>query len=223
MIISNEKKFIYLRVPKTGSTSVSVFLYENLPLENSIIRTVDISPILYNEEKNNIKLGYFDNNHNNYNLLHGVHATLDDIVRSDLLLYPIDEYEIYAVCRNPTERFLSLYNMVTKVVQEDILKNYVIFKEAFNLFEASPQTTWLKHRGKLINNVFLYEDITKLVFTIAKKYNVTNVDNFKNYSFRTYNKAHTEIPKKALEFIKIYWDSDFELYDELIALKNQNL
>lgn len=219
MVISNEKKFIYLRVPKTGSTSVSVFLYEQLPLEKTIIRLVDRSPILYKEESGNIKYGYFDNTHNNYNITNGIHATLEDIAHSNLLHYPLEDYDIYAVCRNPVDRFLSFYNMMSKVDNVDILSSYSVFKDYMNMFEAKPQTTWLLHNNLPINKIFLYDDIVSLVSEIAKKYNIIEVSKFKDYSFRKYPPKITSIPKKALEFVQVYWASDFELYNSL-TLKN---
>ena len=220
MIISNEKKFIYLRVPKTGSTSVSVFLYENVPLEKDIIRISDTGEILKQEESCNIKNGYFDDT---YTLPGGVHATLDQIVTAGFLKYPLNEYKIYAVCRNPIDRFLSFYNMMQKVDGVDMLKSYSIFKEYMSMFEASPQSTWLMHEKTLINNIFLYEDVHKLVSEIAKKYNILDTSVFYNYRFREYKKQTTSINPKALEYIKIYWQEDFKIYNLLRSKKLANL
>jgi len=220
MIVSNEKKFIYLRVPKTGSTSISVFLFENVPLEKDIIRISDTGDILKKEESNNIKHGYFDDT---YTLPGGVHTTLDQIMTAGFLKYPLNEYNIYAVCRNPVDRFLSFQNMMQKLDGIDMLKSYSIFKEYMSMFEANPQSTWLMHENTLINNIFLYEDAHKLVAEIAIKYGILDTSVFYNYKFRKYEKNTTSIDSKVLEYIKIYWQEDFKIYNFLRSKKLNNV
>lgn len=129
MIISNEKKFIYLRVPKTGSTSVSVFLYENLPLEKNIIRPADNKKYLLDVDINKIREDYFSKSATNNT--EGVHTTLDQIVKLNLLTHPLTEYDIYAVCRNPLDRFLSFQNMMKNIENVNIVENFSIFIRRF--------------------------------------------------------------------------------------------
>lgn len=213
MIISNEKKFIYLRVPKTGSTSVSVFLYENLPLESSIIRSSDTGRIFTTEESCKIANGYFVDNSLT------IHSTLDDIVKSGLLIHPVHEYSVYAVCRNPIDRFLSFQNMMIHTDGVNFLDNYSIFKEYMAIFEAKPQTTWLRYNGKLLDNIFLYDDLPRLVSSIAARYNIIDISNFYNYDFRNYRKTVKTVDDKALEYIQSYWQDDFKIYNTLRSKK----
>jgi hypothetical protein len=209
MLVSNEKKFIYLRVPKTGSTSVSVYFYENLPLEKNIIRLGD-NDYLQKEESTRIKGGYFNES---TIAATNVHTTLDEIVKLNLLTHPLTEYDIYAVCRNPVDRFLSFQSMIKKVENINILKNFSTFKRFMS--EASPQSTWLTYNNKLVNHVFLYENINLMVAEIAEKYGITNTLNFSDYSFRQYNKYTNIIDPRALEYINIHWQDDFKIYDLL--------
>lgn len=213
MLISNEKKFIYLRVPKTGSTSVSVYFYENLPLEENIIRLVDNSDILRKEESSKIKDGYF--NKSTIITTNGIHTTLDEIIKLNLLTYPLTAYDIYAVCRNPVDRFLSFQSMMKKVENINILENFSVFKYYMSMFEASPQSTWLNYNNRLVNRVFLYEDIDLMVSEIAKKYGITDTSNFSNYSFRQYKKSISAVDSRTLEYINIYWQDDFKIYNQL--------
>lgn len=212
MIISNEKKFIYLRVPKTGSTSISVYFYENLPLEPSILRTVDRADYL--DVKNySIKDGYFDVKHK-LTLKHNTHSTLECAVNAGLLEHDVSEYSIYGVLRNPIDRFKSFWGMTKVIEGNDMVQNFDVFKTYMKLFGSRPQTTWLKYRGSYINRLFLYENVPALVKEIALKYGVTNTDNFTNYNFRSYEKQH-EIPAKVLSYLEFYWEEDFELYANL--------
>lgn len=213
MIISNEKKFIYLRVPKTGSTSVSVFLYENLPLEKNIIRPADNKKYLLDVDINKIREDYFSKSATNNT--EGVHTTLDQIVKLNLLTHPLTEYDIYAVCRNPLDRFLSFQNMMKNIENVNVVENFSIFKSYMNMFEASPQSTWLIYNNKLVNRVFLYENINLMISEIAQKYGITDTSNFSNYSLRQYEKYTNTISPRVLEYLKIYWQDDFKIYDML--------
>ncbi len=211
MIISNEKKFIYLRVPKTGSTSVSVYMYENLPLEDSIFRTADKSTYL---DTNNytIKPGYFDVQ--KAKLPHNTHSTLECAVKAGLLKHDITEYDVYGVLRNPVDRFISFWSMTHVIEGNDIATNFDVFKEYMRMFVNRSQTTWLKHNGTIINKLFLYENITDLVRDISAKYGVHDTSNFNQYRFRSYNKQDA-VPKKVMDYIQFYWEEDFELYANL--------
>lgn len=212
MLVSNEKKFIYLRVPKTGSTSVSVYFYENLPLEKNIIRLGDNSDYLQKTESGRIREGYFSES---TIATTNIHATLDEIVKLNLLTHPLTEYDVYAVCRNPVDRFLSFQSMMKKVENVNILENFSTFKRFMGIFEASPQSSWLTYNNKLVNRVFLYEDINLMVAEIAEKYGITNTLNFSDYSFRQYKKYTNVIDPRALEYINIRWQDDFKIYDLL--------
>lgn len=212
MIISNEKKFIYLRVPKTGSTSISVYFYENLPLESSILRTIDRSNYL--DVKNySIKNGYFEVERR-LELKHNTHSTVQCAVDAGLLMHDISEYSVYGVLRNPIDRFKSFWSMTKVIEGNDIVENFDVFKAYMRMFVSKPQVTWLKHNGELINKLFLYENVPALVSEIALKYGVTDTDNFNNYNFRSYEKQH-EIPAKVLSYLEFYWEEDFELYANL--------
>jgi hypothetical protein len=213
MLVSNEKKFIYLRVPKTGSTSVSVYFYENLPLEKNIIRQVDNKTSLLDIDTNNIREGYF--NKPAININKSIHTTLDDIINLDLLEFPLEEYNIYAVCRNPLDRFLSFQTMIKRMDNVDITENFSIFKTYMTLFEAGPQSIWLTYNDNLVNRVFLYEDINLMVAEIAKKYGIIDTSNFSNYSFRQYKQYTNTISPRVLDYISIYWQDDFKIYDLL--------
>lgn len=212
MIISNEKRFIYLRVPKTGSTSASVFFFNELPLEKSIIRSSDKSTLIREEHSDIIPLNYFNDTHD---FLGGVHATLQEAEESNLLQYPLGSYDIYAICRNPIDRFLSFCSMFKKTDNVDIVSNFVTFKQYMSMFECSPQSLWLRHNNTLANKIFLYENLNVMVKEISEKYNIQNVDKFKSYQLRSYEKPYTHIDKKALEYIKVIWAEDFEIYANL--------
>lgn len=219
MILSNEKKFIYLRVPKTGSTSASVFFFNQLPLEQSIIRSSDSSELVRAENSTVIPSEYYQNTHS---FPGGVHATLDQVLASNLVQHPLHEYDVYAVCRNPLDRLLSFCSMFKKTDNVDILSNFPIFKSYMSMFECSAQSLWLTNKNTPVNKIFLYEDLNLMVDEIAKKYNVTNTSGFNTYQLRSYQKTHSHISKKVLEYIKIIWADDFDIYSSLLALKNKN-
>lgn len=211
MIISNEKKFIYLRIPKTGSTSISIYFYENLPLESSILRTADNATYLSTNERY-IKDGYFDDQ-KTLQIKYNTHATLQCAIDAGILEYDVSEYSVYGVFRNPLDRFRSFLSMYKAVDGVDISKNFNVLKAHMNEFVFKPQTTWLKHNGELINRLFLYEDVPALVQEIALKYNVSNIDSFAKYNFRNYEKQ--DLSDRVIDYLKYCWQEDFEICDNL--------
>jgi hypothetical protein len=215
MILSNEKKFIYLRVPKTGSTSASVFFFKHLPLENSVIRTSDNSAVLQNENQDTIPVDYFSSEHK---FTGGVHATLNEVIALDLIQGNIKEFDVYGVCRNPIDRLISFCSMFKKTDNVDILSNFSLFKQYMSIFECSPQSLWLDSN---VNKLFLYEDIESMIKEVSARYGVDDISTFKTYNLRSYKKSNIELSNKVLEYIKIIWADDFTLYNNLVALKKQ--
>jgi len=218
MILSNEKKFIYLRVPKTGSTSASVFFFKHLPLEQSIIRTSDNSVLLRTENSDQIPKNYFDSE---YTFTGGVHATLEEVMQLGLITHDVSDYDIYAVCRNPIDRLLSFCSMFKKTDNVNILDNFSVFKQYMDTFECSPQSLWLTYNNIPVNRLFLYDDISLMVNEISAKYGVYDTSAFNEYKLRSYRNNDIQISNKILEYIKIIWAEDFEIYESLVALKNQ--
>lgn len=184
-----------------------------MPLEKNIIRPADNKRYLLDVDINKIREDYFSKSATNNT--EGVHTTLDQIVKLNLLTHPLTEYDIYAVCRNPLDRFLSFQNMIKNIENVNVVENFSIFKSYMNMYETRPQSTWLIYNNKLVNRVFLYENINLMISEIAQKYGITDTSNFSNYSLRQYEKYTNTISPRVLEYLKIYWQDDFKIYDML--------
>lgn len=235
MIVSHKHKYFYIRVPKTGSTSVTKFILDNLPLEDNIIHsgleddmgispiesknlfsTVDINPIL-------IRKDYTIKNTSLTNDSRYVHAFPSDLIKTKI--FADADYSLYsqfAVCRDPVERFksrcahfyLSFTHLLyadNKQKQENYLE-YILYSDY--MFKHLPkQSMWLTLHGQLLNNAYLYEDLPKLVEKIAGYYNCT-ADAFTNYKFRK-STVDIDLPSSTISKIKDFYAEDFDIRNRL--------
>lgn len=160
MFINLSKNFIYLRVPKTGSTSVSQHLVDTFgSMSDSLYTTINILNIegkaLHNQEL--IKSM-------------NAHSTISQIIEKGIVSKDfVKQTNIYACLRNPVERFLSMcYHLRTfsalpetfganrnKLVEVGLAR----FDPQWHMWWS--QTSWCLLNNEPVNKLFLYEDINK--------------------------------------------------------------
>jgi hypothetical protein len=153
MIVSNSRKFIYLRVPRTASTSLANFLVANIAFDSAQDYH---TPIPYNRVAG---LNISD--------AQQVHANLDDIVGLGLLRHPVSEYAVFGVIREPLDRFISgawhtchYDNRAPRDNNEAVA--YALALTAPVPPVLRPQVNWLLHDGRPINRIFPYHQLDEL-------------------------------------------------------------
>ncbi len=148
MIVSNSRKLIYLRVPRTGSTSLSNFLVEQLAFDPD--RDVH-TPVPYRQIPGLNATAEMD-----------VHATLDDILGYGILEQPLEDYAVYGVIRDPVDRFISAAWHICHLQRVQPSDNNDAVRWAARVAHPDspvlrPQVDWLLHAGRPINRLFPYE------------------------------------------------------------------
>jgi len=205
MFISKERNFIYLRVPKTGSTSMMNYLIDNLGSNEGTIHT--LMNIFQWEGKNlpveKEKLW--------------PHSNITEILEHRIIdNHFLEKTNIYACLRNPVERFLSccyhfekLENDVNKLVEKG-LKLYT--ESNFPIFW--PQSNWCFFNNKPVNKIFLYKDFDKAA------QEMTGLKGIVNYQHRDDSEQINNITTLDFNLVqeieKLYID-DVILYKSLIS------
>lgn len=157
MIVSNSRKFVYLRVPRTGSTSLANFLIEHV----DFCRETDFhTPVPYNRVAGL-----------NMSAANRVHATLEDIVGYGILRHPIEDYAIFGIVRDPVDRFISSawhackhHGIQARDNDEAVAYGWRVADPQEPIFRL--QADWLLHERQQINRIFAYEHLDLLAQAI---------------------------------------------------------
>lgn len=161
MFISKTLNKIYLRVPKTGSTSLSKHFVDVLGDDkNSVHTTINVLSVAPKGVASNI------NPHSSISMLisHGV------ITESFAL-----NTNVYALIRNPVDRFVSwaYHDSDGKSYFANKNKNELVEEKLARIDMSNhmlwPQVTWCTLNGEPINKLFLYENFTKMATDFCRK------------------------------------------------------
>lgn len=214
MLLDNDKKIIVLSVPKTGSQSCSLFF-----------KSVLSSNTIY----------YFPLN------VREKHWNVANLIERGLLTHPVSEYNIYAVCRNPIDRYLSAQNYWWKLSTVGVCSGYENFppeeQKAIRLeyFRGrinnlglkdyvendtfyKPQVNWLHHENTLINKVFKYENIDAFVSEVCGIYGASP-STFTTFRDNTSEKIIKidELDASDITQIELFYHQDKQIYESLDA------
>lgn len=197
MIYLQKLNFLYLRVPKTASTSLSYVLQDAFNAPANGICT----PVEY---------GIFKYRHIN------VHVTISDLIRrSHLNPKVIPFLDIYVVVRDPIDRYKS---WCAHVHHFNNFNKYETVEELINngyddvTYHFYPQTKWLEYEGKLANNIFAYENIDKMLNQIKEKYSV-NIKEMPRYQGKYRMGRDFKVKNEIIERLRFDYKRDFEIYD----------
>jgi hypothetical protein len=209
MIINHTKKYIYIRNPKTGSTSLQSFLIENNEddIQHSAVQLTDT-----------------DSNIQGYSF--HPHTTIKHIVDSKLMSKEdVLAYDKYVIVRNPVDRFISAsYHYATSPLCEHIKINNVLDKnevvrkvlkddKKFRLAPLifMPQKNWAMYNGIKLNKIFKYEDINSMATELIGK-DCTIPYNYRSDT-RKDNKEES-LSAELVERIEFLYKDDVALYNE---------
>lgn len=222
MIICRSKGFIFLRVPKTASSSLSAHICDHVKFDANLDT--------YSK--------YMDRPAFNINDRIGAkneHATLSNFLKVRIINdKDLRNLKIYGVLREPVDRTISMFShLLSDYVGMDItpMSNQNILEEGLNVFHSSPkkyfysrfindpnnekffpllpQSNWLLHFGREISNIIIYPRFSKFLFDITSSVDV-------KYKF---NKSKFKKPDQLItddvvsELRKIY-PQDFVLWEK---------
>lgn len=181
MIVCRSKGFIFLRVPKTASTSISKFLLDHLKFDSDI----DVHSSLYPYHPSLNCFGIVGLN---------AHPTLETFLRTKQITQKdISNLRVYGVLREPVERTLSLFKFILHKYEEVEIakcsKNNII-ELGLRLLDKNeqrftyvapiknksltddaigpkiplyPQSSWLVHYNEPISNILVYPKFKKFL------------------------------------------------------------
>lgn len=196
MIISHSLKAIFLRVPKTGSTSFEATLRMSGIFDFGIdqLTTVDDIGLPRVNLSEEFGFNYFRDAVRvrtkpisaNSPLLKDPpvpwgHATVSDIVRKNLISESkIDEYKVYAFVRDPYDRAISAWQMTnrTRVNSKEQFEKYWELGGPADQDDPrglvlKPQKDFFTLNGQMLTNIrpLLFEDYEKEVRSVISEYN----------------------------------------------------
>jgi len=235
MLVSNSHDFVFIRVPKAGSTS-ALFYFMNAGLYNLNTDIVAVDgrfhswkhlekclldhPENYLTEANNIPpldLGYVERN---------VHTSYSELVNKGRIKY---DMPCFSTVRNPIDRLCSFYfyNEKRKKVwrQKPTSLNvddfcYLACMEVSRinpLAAKTPQYSYFPEHATLWNTENLYEhavkDITAMGGTVKKPIHVRKTRLEPN----DYKK---QLSHEVIQMVELKYAKDFELWEKAYAVYN---
>ena len=206
MIISHKFKCIFIRIPKTGSTSIEVFLKE-------------FDPDCISSDDNSPPYGHF------------YASQLKKMVESKIW----NTYFKFTIIREPLDWFKSLYKDNMKFSHKKnekihILLNddYMLEKPFENILSVDQalklyilQGNWFNGNNQMIfldedlDFIGKFEDFNKIIEYLKNKFNIKSD---KNYHYNKSNLLNLSFSEDCEKILKILYKNDIAFYNNLTNL-----
>ena len=205
MFINHKKSFIYLRVPKTGSTSIQNYMIDNFVDESTVH-----SPIIdWRIKGKNMHTPVLSNG---VNL---VHATIEDLITNNYIKENYS-FDVYGVVRNPIDKFISGcyyslsegFNNKVKLPANELLHLYL--KDIKHNNSYLHQHEWLKD----CNKIYSYENINLMLEDIHKKFK-TEYNGIKYNHRSSLKEENITVDKNLLDELYDLYAEDFKIYNSV--------
>lgn len=217
MYLSHKYKFLFLRTPKTASSSLSDFF----------IRNIDDPDAIYTEVEDSNLPGTLDESIvSKYRPYAFYHFTLDQLIAEGVITEEqAREYNCFALLRDPIDRAKSLYYFYKKFRSPNFpasLEEYKAWTGESGIFNNDPnsgicQTSLLKLKGEPIGRYWLYENLEKELFDFLYKLKIEVKHPLPRHKTDTRKSRNNEIQfdEHSLNILKTRFKEDFELYEQL--------
>lgn len=216
MYLSHKYKFLFLRTPKTASSSLSDFF----------IRNIDDPDAIYTEVEDSNLPGTLDESIvSKYRPYAFYHFTLEQLIAEGVLT---EEqalgYDCFALLRDPIERAKSFYYFYKKFRNprgEASLSEYKAWTTN-GVFNNDPnsgiiQSDLLSLKGKMVGRYWLYENLEKELsnFMFHRRFRIDHPLPRHKTDTRKVKKNEIEFDEQSITELRNHFKKDFELYEEL--------
>lgn len=208
MIFIPSKNFLYLRVPRTASTSVSNYLLDNLSIFTDLKTT---RPDFLFEKKVTIV--------DNIPVHANVHHLLDNRLINE---NEIKDYKIFAVIRDPVDWIIS-HAFADLPVEFTINKNLnEIVSSYLDNVHTIPQISILKYKENTLSDIYTYDNLNYMIQEVFKYLNIA-VHPANSYNYRSDRRLDRVTKLNSVLIDRVYnqYEADYTLYQKII-LQEQN-
>lgn len=224
MVVSFTNNFIFLRVPKNASTTVSAHFIQNgcNPRFDTWTRIHEI-----NAKDVNVPPAVFENHNHDW---HYVHLSLNEIIKCGVVTEEqAREMDVINIIREPFERQLSLFffrykesnpTVGSKTLDEEVIKKFFrkCFKDGYHYTDGSNKLRQYDYGtigDEHVAECWLYENIDEHMreFCSRKKIPFFPLDTFKSSERKEYDMSYYD--DATYEAVANYYAKDIELYNKL--------
>ena len=216
MYLSHKHKFLFLRTPKTASSSLSDFFIRNIQDDEAIYTEVEDSSLPGTLDEAIVS---------KYRPYAFYHFTLNQLIDEGVLTKEQAlEYDIFALLRNPVDRAKSFYYFYRKwkdpygdpsVEQYRQWTDKGVFKGEPN--SAIVQSSLLKLGNKSVGRFWLYEDLDKELsnFMFNRRLRIEHPLPKHKTDSRKNRDNEIEFEEQDIQSMRQTFKEDFELYNSL--------
>ena len=215
MIRSDTHKFIFLRVPKNASSSLAQWLIKNYTKSQDVYTEVNDGGIPFQGDAAKLKSKYSKDSH-------FIHMKLQELYDEGIVTQEhLDSYETIAVIRNPFERQLSLHFFLSRI--QKYQPSPQRFREDFKTgcHQTDTNNQILQSEYATVHGIdyaswWVYDNLNAHVKSFEKKHGAANtpLGNLKA-GITNYDLMEQYYDQKTRDAIRKYYESDFELYENL--------
>jgi len=217
MYLSHKYKFLVLRTPKTGSSSLSEFLIKNIDDPDAIYTEIDDTGIPGTLDEaivnRNRPFKYF-------------HFSLNDLIREKVITPDIiKNYRCISVLRNPVDRQKSFYYFMKKWWAPNTvatLEEYKSFSpDGYSLRREYntmlKQTDLLMYEGRLHGEFWLYQNLDEHLMDFMNDIGVAIKHPMPTHKsgFRKDREAEIQFDDQVMNSLRNHFKLDFEVYEKM--------
>lgn len=204
-MIIKDKKIIFIKIPKTGSTTIFSQIWNFYKMSR------------LTKNNNVINLNFLDES-----FLQNWHIEFSRI--ESYLNFDLNDYKIFSIIRNPLQRLESVYRWnKEKNLNDKKFYSFNKFIESFlenKIFDKNTelhlknQTYWLKNNKKEIDKKIIllnFDNFNLNCEFLSKQFNFKISSNF---SVNKSKKFDVKLDEDLLNELKRYYKEDFQLFKE---------